>query len=318
MDKSQFQRALEIIREHQTIVIHRHKNPDGDALGSQIGLKALIQDNFPEKTVYVTGDEGGRYSFMEKSGMDDVPSSVFPSALSIVLDTSAPHLIYDDRYRDAKYSIRFDHHLFVEKIASEEFVDSSYESCAGIIADFARETGLSLSPLSASSLYTGMVTDSGRFLYDNTSRRTHALASFLLSVDFDRNRIYRNLYSESFASLKRRCAFIDRICFTKNNVAYVYNTGKDVEDMGISAFSVSRGMVNTMANIDGVHIWVNFTEDGDNVLAEIRSDSMNINKIAVKYGGGGHLKASGATLKSREEAFSMLEDLDKEGEKANG
>ncbi|MGN1164680.1 MAG: bifunctional oligoribonuclease/PAP phosphatase NrnA [Candidatus Ornithospirochaeta sp.] len=317
MDKAQFFRALEIIKAHDTIVIHRHKNPDGDALGSQIGLKTLINDNFPEKKVYLTGDEAGRMSFMEGSVMDDVPDSVFPSALSVVLDTSAPALIYDGRYNDAEYSIRFDHHLYIDKICNEEFIDSSYESCAGIIADFAYSTGLRLSPLSASSIYTGMVTDSGRFLYDSTSQRTHSLASFLLCVDFDRNAIFRNLYTESFASLRRRSAFIERIQFTEHNVAYVYNTRKDVEDMGMSAFNVSRGMVNTMANISGVHIWVNFTEDGDSVLSELRSDSADINKIAVKYGGGGHLKASGATLKSREEAMAMLSDLDKLGEMTN-
>ena len=71
---------------------------------------------------------------------------------------------------------------------------------------------------------------------------------------------------------------------------YDSNIKKDVEEMGMSAFGVSRGMVNTMANIKGVHIWVNFTEDGESVLAELRSDSMNINRIAVKYGGGGHIK----------------------------
>ena len=317
MDKSQFLRALEIIKDHDTIVIHRHKNPDGDALGSQIGLKALINENFPEKKVYLTGDDAGRFSFMEGSRMDDVPDSLFPSALSIVLDTSSPSLIYDGRFADAQYSIRFDHHLFVEKICSEEFVDSSYESCAGLVADFALSTGLRLNPLSASSLYTGMVTDSGRFLYDSTGKRTHALASFLLSQEFDRSSIFSNLYSESFDALKRRSAFIERIKLTKNNVAYVYNTKKDVEEMGMSAFGVSRGMVNTMANIKGVHIWVNFTEDGESVLAELRSDSMNINRIAVKYGGGGHIKASGATLKSREEAMKMLEDLDEEGGRNN-
>ena len=104
---------------------------------------------------------------------------------------------------------------------------------------------------------------------------------------------------------------MDRIKFTYNNVAYVYSTNEDVEKMGVSPFSVSRGMVNTMANLKGVHIWVNFTEDGDKVLCELRSDSYDINKIAVKYGGGGHLKASGATLKSKEEAMKMLHDLDK-------
>ena len=74
-------------------------------------------------------------------------------------------------------------------------------------------------------------------------------------------------------------------------------------------FSISRGMVSTMADLKGVDIWVNFTEAENGVLCEIRSSKYNINPIAVKYGGGGHAKASGATLKDKSEAISLLNDL---------
>ena len=69
--------------------------------------------------------------------------------------------------------------------------------------------------------------------------------------------------------------------------------------------------MSVMNDIRGVDIWVNFTEAADSVWCELRSSKVNINPIAVKYGGGGHMKASGATLKSREEAMRMLEDLDR-------
>ena len=68
-------------------------------------------------------------------------------------------------------------------------------------------------------------------------------------------------------------------------------------------------MVNTMGDIKGINIWVNFTETDGGVLTEIRSNKHNINPVAVKYGGGGHAKASGATVKDRDEAMSLLEDL---------
>ena len=77
-----------------------------------------------------------------------------------------------------------------------------------------------------------------------------------------------------------------------------------------SIFTVSRGMVNTMADIKGTDIWVNFTESDEGVLCEIRSAGPNINPIAVKYGGGGHMKASGATVPDRKTAMQMLHDLD--------
>ena len=79
----------------------------------------------------------------------------------------------------------------------------------------------------------------------------------------------------------------------------------------MDTFTISRGMVNTMADIKGVDIWANFTETENGVLCELRSSKYNINPIAVKYGGGGHHKASGATLKDRSEAMAMLQDLDR-------
>ena len=310
MDLIVFEKALEIIKAHDTIIIYRHSNPDGDALGSQVGLCEIIKDNYPEKRVFIVGDESDRYGFIVNRAMDNLEDALIPSSLSIILDTSSPHLISGELWKESEETLRFDHHLFVEKIADYEVVDSSYESASGLIADFAMTLGLKVSEKAAKALYTGIVTDSGRFLYDSVSSRTHRVVAFLLEREFDRNEIYRNLYVEDLDSVKRKLSFMERIKFTYNKVAYVYSTNEDVSKMGVSPFSVSRGMVNTMANLRGVHVWVNFTEDGDKVLAELRSDSYDINKIAVKYGGGGHLKASGATLKTKEEAMDMLKDLD--------
>ena len=305
-----FEKLLEDIRSYDRIVIHRHKNPDGDALGSQIGLKNLILDNFPGKEVRTVGDEAGRYAFMEQSVMDEVPDSFYEGALAIVLDTSGAALISDDRYRTAAKTFRVDHHLFLEKICDDEIQDPSFESCCGMIAYFAMESKLTLSKLSAASLYTGMVTDSGRFRYDSTSARTFETASFLMSAGIDTNALFADLYAEDFESVKRKALFVMKIRFTEHRCAYIYNTAEEVAELGMSAFSVSRGMVGTMGDIKGVDIWVNFTEAPEGVLCEIRSSKYNINPIAVKYGGGGHQKASGATVKGKETAMRMLKDLD--------
>ena len=308
---NRFLEAYRAIEAYDTIVIHRHTKPDGDALGSQFGLKGILEENFPDKRIYAVGDDPGRFSFLVDEEMDEIPDEVFSSALSIILDTSSSNLISDQRFTAAKETLRFDHHLFLEKICNIEVIDTSSESCAGVIVDFVREMGLKIGSKAAEKLYTAMVTDSGRFLYSSVSASTHDRASFLLSFPFDRSRIYRNLYSEDLENVRMRGLFMSRIKVTRNNVAYVYSSREDVAKMGLSPFSISRGMVNTMANINGVKIWVNFTEDGENVLAELRSYGIDINPIAVAYGGGGHKAASGATLKSKSEALSMLEDLDR-------
>ena len=304
-----FEKILELIKKYDTVIIHRHSNPDGDALGSQIGLKNIIKENFPEKTVYAVGDGSVRYGFMEGSEMDVIADEVYADALSIVLDTSAKALISDDRYTTAKATARIDHHIFCETICETEVTDTSYESCCGLITAFAMECGLKLNSLAAKSLYTGMITDSGRFKYDSTTSQTFRYASFLMEREFDTADIYKNLYSDDLDFIKLRARFVLKIEMTPHRVAYIYTTRKEADGYGADDFTLSRAMVNVMAEIKGIDSWVNFTESESGVLCEIRSHTHNINKIAVKYGGGGHAKASGATRRNKEEAMSLLSDL---------
>lgn len=305
-----FDLVLDAIKAHDTIIIHRHKKPDGDAVGSQVGLKNILLDNFEGKAVYIVGDPAGRYDFVEGSITDEIDDSVYEGALAIILDTSASHLISDERYTLAKTTVRLDHHIFCEKIADIEVTDTSFESCCGLVTAFAVSSGLTLSSRAAKALYTGMVTDSGRFRYDSTTAKTHYYAAKLLEADFSTADIYRNLYSDSFENVRLRASFVLKIQFTEAGVAYIYTAKDEVEALGVDTFTISRGMVGTMSEIKGVDIWVNFTETNEGVLAELRSSKFNINKTAVKYGGGGHEKASGATLKDKDTALAMLADLD--------
>lgn len=304
-----FEQLFEAIKKYDRIIIHRHSNPDGDALGSQIGLKNIIKENFPEKEVYTVGDSSVRFSFMEDSKTDEIPDEYYKGALAIVLDTSATSLISDGRYTTADLSACVDHHIFCEKFTDIEIRNTSYESCCGLITEFAMECGLKLNSLAAKSLYTGMVTDSGRFRYDSTNSNTFRLASFLMQQPFDTNDIYSHLYADDFSYIRLRAQFVLKINFTENNVAYIYTTKDELASYSVDTFSISRGMVGTMSDIRGVDVWVNFTETESGVLCEIRSSKYNINPIAVKYGGGGHAKASGATLRDRDEAMLLLADL---------
>ncbi len=305
-----FNAILNLIKTHDTIIIHRHFRPDGDAMGSQIGMKHLILANFPEKTVYMVGDEAGYLSFMEDSTMDVIPDEAYAGALALVLDCGGENMVCDNRYQLAAATARMDHHLYTGSFTDVEAIDSTFESCCGLITAFAEHCGLKLNQLAAKSLYIGMLTDSGRFRYDSTTARTFHMASLLMEHKFDTNEIFRNLYAEDFESKKRKAQFMLKINFTPNRVAYIYTTREEMAQLGVSTFSVSRGMVNTMADIRGTDVWVNFTETDEGVLCELRSSGPNINPIAVKYGGGGHAKASGANVADRETAMAMLHDLD--------
>ena len=305
-----FEAVLDCIKEYDTIIIHRHSRPDGDAMGSQIGMKNIILENFPEKTVYTVGDSTKFFGFLPDSTMDQIPDSAFEGALCLLLDFAAPHLASDDRYKLAAKTARIDHHIYCETFTDVEVVDSSFESCCGMVTAFAAESGLKINETAGVALYTGMLTDSGRFRYDSVSPRTFRLAAELVGTGFDTNELYRNLYSDEFDSKLLKAKFTLKVKFTENKVAYIYTTREEVKELGADEFSISRGMVGTMADVKGVDIWVNFTESEEGVLCELRSSRFNINPIAVKYGGGGHAKASGATVPDRETAMAMLSDLD--------
>ena len=303
-------KALTLIQKFDTIIIHRHKNPDGDAIGSQVGLAETLKATFPEKHIFIAGDGAGRFAFMENSTPDNIPDETYDGALAIVLDCGASFLISDDRYKTAAATLRFDHHLKCEDICDVDIVDSSYESCCGLLADFLIKNKLTLTDLAAKSLFTGMVTDSGRFRFDSTTSNTFRLASLLTKYDFKPTDIYANLYCEELSAVQTRASFAMKIQLTPAHNAYIYNTAADVAALGMPATSVSRAYVGVMGDIKGVENWVNFTESDDGILCELRSRSFNINPIAVKYGGGGHAKASGCTVPDRETAMKLLSDLD--------
>ena len=305
-----FEQILKLIQQYSTVILHRHERPDGDAMGSQLGLKHLLLANYPDKKVYVVGDEPKFFSFMDDAVMDEIPDETYADALAIILDCGAPHLISDKRYETAAATARMDHHIFVAPIAQAEVVDTSFESCCGVVTALALEAGWTIPAQAAKALYTGMVTDSGRFRYDGTTARTFRLAAALLDTGFDPTEIFRPLYADDYESKKLKAQFILKIKFTDKKVAYIYTDKEELAALNKDLFTVSRAMVNTMADIKGTDIWVNFTETDKGVACEIRSSVYNINPIAVKYGGGGHAKASGATVADRETAMAMLADLD--------
>lgn len=304
-----YQDIYNVIKDYNVVIIHRHTRPDGDALGSQIGLKEAIKATFSNKEVYAVGDYSNRYSFIGE--MDEISDEKYNGALAILLDSSDSSLLSDERYKKASKLIKFDHHIFKEKYADYEIIDNSFESCCGLLADFIFETNMKLTTNGAKALFAGMVTDSGRFRYDSTNSKTFAIASKLYEYGFDVNDIYNNLYIEDLEMVKLRAKFVMKFQLTECNVAYIKTTKEEVNELGVDIFTISRGMVNTMSGIKGVDIWVNFTEDAENncIITEIRSSKYIVVDIATKYGGGGHPKACGCSIASFEIADQLLNDL---------
>ena len=306
-----FEKALEMIRRYDTIVLHVHRTPDGDAFGCLAGMKYLILDNFPDKKVYMVGDNSERYQFITGQPMDIINDTVYNGALAIILDTPSREMVADKRFSRAEATLRFDHHIFVEKFADEEFVDSSSESCCGVLTDFAMECKLKMTKRSATALLTGIVTDSGRFRYDSTTSATFRRASSLMQFDVEILKIYEKLYMTDMESVLLNATFALKIKLTEHRAAYIYATENELRELGVPADVAARRFVFTMGDIKGVRIWALFAESQKGIYCEMRSRDLNVNQIAVKYGGGGHERASGVVLPNQEVVMKVIRDLDR-------
>src|SRR5690554_578099 len=304
--------VLKLIESHETIIIHRHTRPDMDAIGSQMGLYHLLKTNYPNKKLYVVGDSN---NMLYKCVMDEIEDGIFNKALSIIVDVAVKHMISDDRYKYAKDVLIIDHHqndTDVENVALF-YQQNTYTSACEIVVDLARTFKWEITSLAATYLYGGMVTDTGRFQFINSENASRVFenAAFITAFKPDIEDMYNFLYTEELTRRKTKLLFSD-FSVTENNVAYRKNDKAIIDKSGLDIFSVSRGMVNLMAGIKEIPIWVSFTEDYENdvVLAEIRSRNIVVVDIAKKFGGGGHNFACGATLKDFDEADKLLKELD--------
>ena len=161
---------LEKIKEYDTIIIHRHMKPDPDALGSQVGLKALLKHHFPEKTIKAVGFNEPTLTWMAE--MDSVEDSAYQGALVIVCDTANTARIDDKRYSQGDFLIKIDHHPNDDVYGDLSWVDTSSSSASEMITLLAQTTQLALSDRAAELLFAGIVGDTGRFLYPSTTART--------------------------------------------------------------------------------------------------------------------------------------------------
>ncbi len=295
------------IVEYDSIIIQRHKAPDLDALGSQFGLSKSLKKSFPEKSIYVVGDITEKYLFM--GGFDTVSDEVFKNSLVIALDSGSKELISDERYKLSPFLIKLDHHVNRDHYGDICCVKEDYSSTCEIVVEFIKDFDLVMDLDIAKTLYYGMVTDSGRFLYNSITTRTFELAAYLFGYGIDVDEVYPNIYTSSEETVRLRGYFMQNF-IRQGNVAFLKHTFEELEEFDFDFFTMSRGMVNVMSGVEGINIWCNFTEKSKNeIICELRSSIFPIVEVATKWGGGGHKLACGCTLTSWEDVDTLIEDL---------
>lgn len=300
---------LNKIKEYNRIIIFGHVRPDGDCIGSQYGLAKIIQESFPEKEVYVTGESSEYVSFIGKPSMID--DSLFKGSLGICVDIANGDRVSDQRYKNCEYTIKIDHHINVDSFCDYEYVDDKSPACAQIITEFFYKfrNELKLNAKAAEALYVGIVTDTGRFRFDSVNKKTFDAAGFLFDYGINLGYIDNKLSVETINSLKLRGYCLTHFETTEAGFAYLKMPRSIIEEYGVSNEEAAN-QVTCISTIKECPAWALFIEYPTEIRIRLRSRGPVINKLAEKWGGGGHAKASGANLGSWDELPKFLDDID--------
>ena len=305
-----FKDIFKLIKKYDNVVIARHIGADPDALGSQFALKELLKENFKEKNIYAVGATASKFRFM---GILDKPENIdLSKTILIVLDTPDKKRIDGiEPIEEYDCIVKIDHHPFVEKYADIEYIEEC-SSTSQLIFKFILANKLKTSQKIAENIYLGIVGDTDRFLHDYTTNETLELVSKLLNMtNIDFTSLYSSLYSRPISEVKFQGYIYQNIELTSNKVAYIKLTDEILKKYEVDSASAGN-MINDLKYVNEILVWVFFSEDTKmNIIkANIRSRGPIINEIASKFGGGGHKFASGARLKSWEEADNLIKELD--------
>lgn len=312
---------LKLIKKYDTITIFGHINPDGDCFGTSLALRELLRLNFPKKKVYSLA---GTLPQLEKrlTTQDTLEDEeIIKNSLAILIDVSEIERVSDQRVTLAKQIIKIDHHIENKPFYGIKWVDEGAIACCQMIAELAFAAKWKMNKLIAELLYLGICTDSGRFRYAPTNSKTHRIVAKLLDLGAETDSIFKILYLSDEAYVKYQALLVSKFKRTKHNVVYCMADVNDYEQFGLHFDQISKN-VNVIGNIRGCPAWILFTRAPEKYIrVEFRSHKINVQKIAAKYGGGGHLHAAGARLNDQENfdlCMQIVNDLDKAAEEEEG
>jgi phosphoesterase RecJ-like protein len=301
---------LNKIKEYNTIIIHKHMRPDGDCYGAGFGLKEIIKETYPNKEVYVVGETAEYVKFI--GDVDEIEDDKFKGALSIVVDTASADRVADQRFTLSDYVIKIDHHIPVQDYGDFQYVDTSRPATAQIILEFYLEfqDELKFNLTAAKALYTGIVTDTGRFKYRSVTGDTFRDVAFLVDFGLDFTEILNILDLKSENLMKLQGYVLQNFEKTPNGVAYIKMKPEIIEKFGVTLEEASS-LVNQLSTLDDCPVWMLFAEYENNVVrGRLRSRAPAIDKLANKYDGGGHRQACGANLGDWDRVELLLKDAD--------
>lgn len=303
------EQIFEAIKSYETIIIHRHVRPDPDAYGSQGGLAEILKASFPDKKVFTVGERNHELDYLFVP--DEIPNETFYGSLVIVCDTANQERVCDPRYTSGDMIIKIDHHPNEDPYGDILWVDTQASSVSEMIFNFYlsfRSEGLKMTNEAARLIYAGIVGDTGRFLYPSTSQRTFEYAGELIGYEFDRSELYDQMYELEPNVIKMQGYVLEHFKMDENGAATVILDKETLLSHDITPSEASL-LVSSLGSIKGIKAWCFFIEENDQIRVRLRSKGPVINTIAMKYNGGGHPLAAGASVYSWEDAEKVIKDI---------
>lgn len=302
MTQLDYAAGIDLLQGQHSVAVCGHVNPDGDSLGSTLaltlGLRNLGYDVTP---LLATREKPRLYDFLE--GYDDlIPACEYHGQpdVFILVDVPNPQRAGDGEYvfRRAKSTMVLDHHQGDAAFADVGFVDST-AAAAGMLAwDFLKQAEAQLTPGIATCCYTALVTDTGRFQFQNADARALRAAADYAEAGALPSEVARNVYQRrSWAALKLEALVVERMeLLFDGKVVLSWVTEQDFKDLGASKED-GDSLIDAIRQLGGIDIAVMLREQGPIVRGSIRSKTdRDVAVIAEKMNGGGHKAAAGFTI----------------------
>lgn len=310
-----YKELLAQIKKYETIIIHRHQKPDGDALGSQFGLREIIKTKFPEKKVLIVGEK----EELEKSSLknifnedfDKVKNENYKGSLVIIVDTANVERIKGEDFFRGDFVFKIDHHKTAEHFGDIEWVEDEISSNCEIIAGFARKNKLEVTKKAAQYLLAGIITDTGRFMYNSVKEGAFEEAFHLVKAGAKPHKIVNALNDRNLNFTRLQGKIQTDLTFEKGVVSYMMPKG--LHKKYKVDYSTASSLVFILMSFSEANYALYSTYDSTNKVwrSSLRSRKKPINKIAEEHRGGGHEMAAGLKIADKKEFQVVLNKLKK-------
>lgn len=300
------ERVLERIREDTHFVLATHESVDGDALGSLVGMHGLLTALGKDSLMFMASSElplPEEYRWFELEHFIRVPPPDIARRTVVFLDCGNIDRNSAEVLRDGAHLLNLDHHHDNTRFGTVDYVVPGASCTAEIIWDLMHGLGVTPTPAVAEALYVGLVTDTGRFMYENAGPRAHQMAAELIAAGVNVQDVYRRLYEDlpyaKVALLGLALAQTQR--FDAGELAVAALSADDFRATGAED-SYSEGIIDHLRAVKGTKVAAlvrELTAEGRRgerkVSLRATGDEVDVSAIARAQGGGGHRRAAGFT-----------------------